>query len=568
MTRSPDARRVRRRRKAELGIATAFAAALLVGLIVGIQVIVVGYSPVPFADFWGQFPFLERAVAGDFRLGDLWAQANEHRILVPRLEFLLDYRFFGGTNVFLFSMIAASSLALAGTIGAAVWLETREALSTWCAFAVAGIATMSPVGVENFTWAFQVQFVQVFLFASIAIVATAVSAAETHDTRSGFWLAVATVAGVTATYSMANGLLVWPVLLVIAFSVGAGWKRLMVLAAVGVLTLGSYLWHFEFTTRGSLSHPLGLLEYAFVYLGSGLREAGTVTAGIFGALGLILFLLLCVTSRRRLRKSVSTAAGAGIALFVLLSSLQTAAGRFELGVAQALSSRYSIASFAFWLGLLLGFFTPVRERVRRTGWATAPIYFGAAALIALTIALTAVPSHDWLRSIVAGKEITVSAFRVGVDDPSGTTTGGPSGSIVANTFRWMEQRRLGPWAPGGMVDGMHFDLASDSSSAPCRGGVESVEAVTGGLRLRGWLAPPSTAPASRNLAVFNGRGESAGVGRVGTYRPDVKASGAASSNWTGFVAYARDRPLPPVTVTLVGESGTGAICRLQAPSGG
>jgi hypothetical protein len=569
LTRVPDAGRRRPRLGAGLATAGAFAALLAVGLTLGIQVIVDGYSPVPFADFWGQFPFLERAVGGDLRLGDLWAQANEHRILVPRLEFLLDYRLFDGTNIFLFSTIAASCLALAATIAAAVWLETQELLPTWCAFSAAAISTMSPVGVENLTWAFQVQFVQVFLFACLAIVTTCFAARQTSPMPRRIWTVGSAVTAILATYSMANGLLVWPVVLLLAVLLDLGRRSATALGAVATLAVCSYLWHFDFSTRGSLSHPLGLLKYVAVYLGSGLREAGTATAGVAGGVGLALFGLLCVTAWRRRRGwSIATPAGAGIALFVLLSALQTAAGRLDLGVAQALSSRYSIASFSFWLGLLLGFLTPIRERVHRAGWAIGPAYFGAAAVIALVVALTAVPSHDRLRSIVAGKEVTVTAYRAGVDDPGGTTTGGPSGSVVSDTFRWMERHRLGPWAPGGLVDGMRFEAPSTSTSPACRGVIESVEPVTGGLRLRGWLAPPVAKRTSQNLAVLDGHGDSVGLGRVGTYRPDVEASGAASSDWTGFVAYSRGRPEAPIAVVLVGEDRRSAVCRLQAPSGG
>ncbi len=44
--------------------------------------------------------------------------------------------------------------------------------------------------------------------------------------------------------------------------------------------------------------------------------------------------------------------GAGLATFVVLTACQTAVGRLHLGTAQALASRYSIGSFAFWLALM------------------------------------------------------------------------------------------------------------------------------------------------------------------------------------------------------------------------
>ena len=92
-----------------------YALVLGVGLALGIRMMVDGYSPVPYGDPWAQFPFIERGVRGDFDPGDLWAQWNEHRIFLARLQFLLDYSIFGGTNVFLFVAIGASWLLLAAT---------------------------------------------------------------------------------------------------------------------------------------------------------------------------------------------------------------------------------------------------------------------------------------------------------------------------------------------------------------------------------------------------------------------------------------------------------------------
>ena len=109
-----------------LALGVSFVAVLAVGIALGVRVMIDGYSPVPFADFWEQFPFIERSLRGDLGIDDLWAQANEHRIALARVQFLLDYRLFDGTNVFLFAAIAASSLLLAATLAAAVWLDTRD----------------------------------------------------------------------------------------------------------------------------------------------------------------------------------------------------------------------------------------------------------------------------------------------------------------------------------------------------------------------------------------------------------------------------------------------------------
>ena len=112
------------------------------------------------------FDFIEARLDGDVGLADFWAQHNEHRIVVARLQFLADYGLFDGTNVFLFAAIAVVvARARRSSFAAAVYLDTRDRLLALGTLAVGDAATLSPAGWENLTWAFQVQFVQVFLFA-------------------------------------------------------------------------------------------------------------------------------------------------------------------------------------------------------------------------------------------------------------------------------------------------------------------------------------------------------------------------------------------------------------------
>jgi hypothetical protein len=136
--------------------------------------------------------------------------------------------------------------------------------------------------------------------------------------------------------------------------------------------------------------------------------------------------------------------------------------------------------------------------------------------------------------------------------------------LVERSFRWLESERLGPWAPGGMVDSSRFTVQQGATvQTRCSGRVDSVEPVAGGFRLAGWIASPGEAPASHQLAVVDVNGEQRGLGVVGTHRHDVKTSGAASSDWTGFVAYARGRPSPPLGILLVGADHRSAVCRLE-----
>ncbi|MDQ3381384.1 MAG: hypothetical protein M3546_13895 [Actinomycetota bacterium] len=149
-----------------VALALLYTLVLALGVALGGRIIVDGYSPVPHSDLWGLFPFIERGLREDFGLSDLWAQWNEHR-------------FFEGTNIYLFVSIATSCLLLAGTFVAAVWFDARDWLLTLGTLAVAGTSALPLAGVENLTLAVQVQFVQVFLRATISILSVVMATRST-----------------------------------------------------------------------------------------------------------------------------------------------------------------------------------------------------------------------------------------------------------------------------------------------------------------------------------------------------------------------------------------------------
>jgi hypothetical protein len=537
---------------------------LAIGLALGVRVMIDGYSAVPFADFWDQFPFIELGLRGNLGIDDLWAQSNEHRILVARVQFLLDYRLFDGTNVLLFAAIAASSLLLATCFAGAVWLDTRDWLMTLGTLAVAGTATMSPAGIENLTWAFQVQFVQVFLFATLSVLAIVVAGRSTTPSQQLLASAGAALAAIAATYSMANGLVVWVVVVGLAGILRLRRRITIALIVVGVVTVFSFLWHFEFSTDGSLSDPVGIAKFVAVYLGSAVWGAGETAAALVGGIGIALFAVLCVLAwKDRAGRSVALPFGVGVATFVVLTAAQTAAGRLDLGTSQALSSRYSIGSFTFWLGLMVGFLLPLRGRVRSFPLA-APTCLAGAAVAALVVGYRTLPASSFLPTVVFGRELTVVAHRVGINDASSSVHGVQGGPGVAEALSWMARERLGPWAPGGMVDAQRVADTIEPTSRSCLGAIESNEPVGAGRQLRGWIAAPAGEPSSRNLVALDANRRRAGLGLVGAHRPDVRASAAVDSEWTGFVAYVRGESTRPLDVLLLGEDRQTSLCRLES----
>jgi hypothetical protein len=524
----------------------------------GVSVMEQGYSPVPFADFWSELGFIQRGLSGDIGLRDFWSQHNEHRILVARIQFLVDYAVFDGTNVFLFGAIAVSSLALAATYAVAVYVDTKDFVLVLGVFAVAAASTMSPAGIDNLTWAFQVQFVQVFMFAALSVLMVVLAA---RNARRTVLTALSALFAVAATYSMANGLFVWPVVVGLAVLLHLGRRHALALALVGAGTIASFLWGHD-GARNEASDPIELITYVAAYVGSAVWGAGFHAAVLVGSVGLVLVLVgVVVAWHARASSSVSLPFGLGVAAFVLLTAGQTALGRLHLGTSQAITSRYSIASFTLWLALLVAFLQPVRDWLRRYPSAGA-VYLACAAAATLFVGFRTLPDPDFTRTTRFGREATILTYRAGASDDSGTVTGVAAVYSLTGTLRWLERERLGPFAPGGLADSMRVSEPTAPTARPCLGAVESSESVKRGFRLRGWIAAPRGADASRNIVVLDEAGRRVGLGRVGSHRPDLEEEGRASSEWAGFVAYLPERPQRTLALVLVGEDDRTSVCRL------
>ena len=131
--------------------------------------VITTYSPLPHWDEWALFDHL--ATGGGWSLPWLWAQHNEHRILTTKIFFLLDVKFFHGTQTFLLASIfliqalqatlLSWSLRALGGMRDALW-RAGTGLILYCVFC--------PTQYENLVWGFQIQFVLTAAMATLSIV--------------------------------------------------------------------------------------------------------------------------------------------------------------------------------------------------------------------------------------------------------------------------------------------------------------------------------------------------------------------------------------------------------------
>lgn len=340
-----------RKRERRLGLLVALVALGVVGSSLHL---VIEASRLPWADQW-HFLFPERYLAHPFR------QHNEHRLAFPSLVFAIDAWLFHGTNVFDRLVVVAFGFAhalLLARLGTGGEVRTpRFAL----AFAACATAMLSALAWHDLVWGFAVQLVAVFFFASCAI---ACVTALAPSIASSF-LASASV--VLACFSMGNGVLVGPYVLLVAALVRRPKRELATLAAVTVATVGFYFWDYHSpdpntSLASSIGKPFAVVAYALRVLGGPLvRPFGAwrpIPGLIAGAVGAAAWLVLSASWIRAARPGArvpeaASAALPAIAGFTALSAFAMALGRVSFPALHAFSPRYAVVGLVFASALLL-----------------------------------------------------------------------------------------------------------------------------------------------------------------------------------------------------------------------
>ena len=329
--------------------------------------VVARYSvEVPFADQWELVPFLEKSYGGDLRFGDLWAQHNEHRIFFPRLIMLglarlTHWRI--GCELALNIVLAAVLLAIL------VWQFKRTAAALgaselrW-ALPAGSLIVFSMSQFDNWLWGWQIQM----LLSVLAVTGTIVLLANETFTYRKF--IGAAVLGFVATHSFANGILIWPIGLMLLLSGPSSRatkiKTTVVWSLLAAAALVSYLagyqkpvWHPALSV--AFKRPLEYVIYVLKYLGSMCAQYGNaaalpdgVLAVVFGLTALAILVWAWWSLIRRDRKQgIALRPYLALAAFSILSGLMTGIGRAGFGSEQAMESRYCTMTVPLWVSLVV-----------------------------------------------------------------------------------------------------------------------------------------------------------------------------------------------------------------------
>lgn len=311
---------------------------------------------VPISDDWELVVLLEKDRSGSLSFADLWAQHNEHRLVLPQLVMLLLARLTMWDIRYQLIISLACALATYAVVCLLLIRTLRGYLRGWTlvALAVASVIMFSPVRSDDWLWGWQVQWFMIVLGLLLAV-----GVLELWPESRPAWQAVAlaALASVFGLYSLSSGALIWGAGLVVVL-LRPRYRRFWVLwLLAAVATVGTYLIGYQAPAHHPpiayfFEHPGESVRYVAFYLGRPFSSdqdagivAGLVIAGSF--VGLVAFVLL--SGRWRL---AGVAGWIAIGCFAAGSAAITAVARVGFGIQQAGSSRYTHVSVLFLISTL------------------------------------------------------------------------------------------------------------------------------------------------------------------------------------------------------------------------
>lgn len=525
----------------EWALAVAAAGLAVWILITTIYMSHIGWAAIPVADDWDRWRTL---VIDHYTSHWFFLEHVDHRLVVPKLLFAIDDLIFHGRGWFLL-LCAFCWQAVTGFLlcRLAAHQTRQRPLDHWLLASATAACIFSAQQWVNFVWPFQVQFPMVYCWAAAALFAMWKGAGENWRPA---WIAAGIGFAVLATYSMANGILIWLLMLVAAlwFGIPRRWTSLIAVSAtvVGI----AYFYHWRPSSESAYQLPLRVRAYRALifwmgHLGSPVyplvKDRGEVVqlvvAAIAGALpALALLAGLVVVWRRRAYFSSASLVLILYSVFLAGTSASMALGRSGR-LLDLFSPRYLTPAYLFWITMLL-LIWPLLRSVPRVV---------LAATICLAILLGVAVHQPSMLTEVRQREYMARLAEVAVvdnvSDPDAWAAIYHTPQINLPAIDYLKQNRLTvfteEWSRWPGIP-LNSRFSIDHAAGVCQGNVRQATAVAPtfrpGWRLKGWAWDVKAARPPQYLVLADDKGQVAGVALTGF--PALPYQHQESS-WNGYV---------------------------------
>lgn len=513
-----------------------------------------GWVAIPTLDDWDRWITYVR---DHYTLWWFFQQHVDHRLVAPKLLFAVDHLAFHGRGWFLL-LCSYCFQALTGIMLWRLWFHATRRGTTERLIIAAAIVSCLFSGQQwsNLVWPFQVQFPMVYCAAAAALVAlwkaAEVSAEPDHRSRA-WWMILSIGMATIATYSMANGVLTWPVLLIAAVWLRVPRRWIIAIATSALLLGATYFYHWHKSSPYAPLPPSQRLPRAVVFglahLGSPIAQLATMGGGdnfritcaaVVGALvALALSIGFALVWLHRKRYNGAHAILIFYCVFIVGTSTTIAYGRSAGALTEAFSPRYLTPSYILWSGMLLVCW-PLLRRMNHIA-----LYSALCAAIFAGIVIHQRATLIAVRNWAAVIRLDETAVIDNVIDPgpwrelfhTPQMTFGAIDYLKANHLTiFTEEWTHWPGLP------LNRRFSVDGSPNACQGQFEQTTEVESplrpGWRVTGWAWDNKAGRSPRYVILADSNGQIAGVALTGF--PAVPALIAVSprysaSTWNGYV---------------------------------
>lgn len=283
--------------------------------------------------WWDQLSFVDlmrKAQDGSLTFYDLWAQHNEHRILVPQAVELAVGSFTGFNFRVPVLLNLVVSLGSFGLLAHLLYRLLRGNRLFWPLLIITAWLLFSPLAYVNWIWGFQLAF-----YLSVGATVLTVWLLTRRRTDEAAWLfALAVVSAAATTYTNGNGLVIWPIGLGLLWLKRFDRRRLLLWCGAGLLTVASYFYKFhragdspKLTTI--MKEPVAVAKYIFAYIGRSLGVSPVSSRYV----GFTLIVVMVISAWFLYKKGRLPAVLPWLALaaYSLLTALLAAMSRLNFG---------------------------------------------------------------------------------------------------------------------------------------------------------------------------------------------------------------------------------------------
>ena len=315
--------------------------------------IVSTYQPLPFNDSW-LMPYLySKFQQGHLTFYDLIINHSHHRMLVPKILYLIDYHFFNGRQIFLISIILLLHLIFALLL-AQILIKTADFQNKKQQILIYSLSIsllLSPIQLANLAMGFNVQYILSFLMALLSFILV-----DRFKTKPILLYGLLIPSVTVGVLSLANGLLILPLLTLMMLKQKYPKFHILSIALLSIVVILSYFYQYQHLEEPHkiaylIAHPIDFIYYILVLSANIYQYFGLKFEAIMGCFAIIFgFILLFFWLKNRVQKSFDVLFF--MLLYIVISLAMIAVSRLEIGLYFASSSRYTTAVLVLWFILI------------------------------------------------------------------------------------------------------------------------------------------------------------------------------------------------------------------------